>query len=163
MRLIVAGDPSTACHLSVHDWSRHQYVSDQSTQRVRDFRKRFKSVSETPPDNRVQITDSKEVSKKEERIAPNGADAGGKYVYENGPIRLNERDFTRWQQSFSDINLRAELESLSPWAAKQNSGWFHAVAGALAKRNREAKLQKEAVKFGIQAGQRRDRLGGGTA
>ena len=42
----------------MHDWGEWQYKSDVSTPRVKRFRERQRNVSETPPDNRVQITDS---------------------------------------------------------------------------------------------------------
>lgn len=57
--------------------------------------------------------------------------------FEVGVIRLTKPDFDRWEAHFPNLSLRAELESLADWAAKQ-ADWFHAVAGALAKRNRQA-------------------------
>ena len=44
--------------LRVHNWGRRQYKSDDVTRRVKRFRNDQWNVSETPPDNRVQITDS---------------------------------------------------------------------------------------------------------
>jgi hypothetical protein len=38
----------------MHDWDRWQYKSDVSTERVKRFRKRRETVSETPPEYRVQ-------------------------------------------------------------------------------------------------------------
>ena len=64
------------------------------------------------------------------------------YVFEAAPIRLTKKDFERWEQSFPDINLRAELLSLQQWAGKQEN-WFFACQGALAKRNRDCKLAAE--------------------
>lgn len=80
-------------------------------------------------------------------IAPSGAPTSGKvYAFEDGVIRLTPKDFNTWEQSFSRIDLRAELLSLSKWAAEQPPGnWFHAVKGALAKRNRDAKAAAEAA------------------
>jgi hypothetical protein len=65
-----------------------------------------------------------------------------KYAFESGVIRLTEKDFSRWQTSFSHLDVPAELEALAGWAEQQIS-WFNAVAGALAKRNRAAKEMKE--------------------
>ena len=47
-----------------HDWNEHQYKSDVSTNRVKQFRERRGNVSgnqiETPPEYRVQTTDTEE-------------------------------------------------------------------------------------------------------
>lgn len=66
-----------------------------------------------------------------------------KYVFEDGVIRLNQRDFEGWKQAYSYLDLAAELLSLSKWASEQGEKWFHAVKGALAKRNRDVKAEKE--------------------
>jgi uncharacterized protein YdaU (DUF1376 family) len=87
---------------------------------------------------RAQHSHSHSQRKKEE--APSGASS--KYAFECGTIRLNQRDFDQWKQAFSYLDLPAELLSLREWAEKQKS-WFNAVSGALAKRNRLAKLAKE--------------------
>jgi hypothetical protein len=65
------------------------------------------------------------------------------YAFEDGIIRLNQRDFDSWQQAYSHLDFRAELLSLSKWAQDQGANWFHAVKGALAKRNRDVKAEKE--------------------
>lgn len=65
------------------------------------------------------------------------------YAFESGVIRLNQRDFEQWTQAFSYLELPAELLSLSKWAESEGGNWFHAVKGALAKRNREVKAAKE--------------------
>jgi uncharacterized protein YdaU (DUF1376 family) len=59
-----------------------------------------------------------------------------KYAFEARTIRLTPVDFHRWQMSFPHLPLRAELEGLDEWAGQQ-AKWFPAVAGALAKRERE--------------------------
>lgn len=72
------------------------------------------------------------------------ADAGSsKYAFQDGIIRLNQRDFDSWTRAFSYLDLSAELMSLSKWAESEGKNWFHAVKGALAKRNREVKAAKE--------------------
>jgi uncharacterized protein YdaU (DUF1376 family) len=69
------------------------------------------------------------------------------YVFDCGLIRINKKDFDRWRNSFSNLNLAAELESLVQYANEQGpSKWFFAVSGALAKRNREMGLRKEQQK-----------------
>lgn len=65
------------------------------------------------------------------------------YVFEDGVIRLNARDFETWRKAFSNLDLAAELLSLSKWAESEGGKWFHAVKGALAKRNREVKATRE--------------------
>jgi hypothetical protein len=69
----------------------------------------------------------------------------GKYVFESGVIRLNEKNFNQWRESFSHLDLRAELLSLTQWAGQQKD-WFPAVSGALAKRNREQQVKIERAK-----------------
>lgn len=71
------------------------------------------------------------------------ADAvSSKYAFEDGVIRLNQRDFDAWSKAFSNLDLAAELLSLSKWAESEGKNWFHALKGALAKRNREVKAAK---------------------
>lgn len=68
------------------------------------------------------------------------ADAVPTYAFENGIIRLTEKDFEKWRLAFTHLDLRAELIALTDWANQQGQGkWFFAVSGALAKRNREVK------------------------
>ncbi len=59
------------------------------------------------------------------------------YAFEAGVIRLNQRDFDRWEKAFPHVALRAELWSLHEWAGRQKN-WFTATAAALAKRERES-------------------------
>lgn len=67
------------------------------------------------------------------------------YFFEDGVIRLNQADFEKWRDAFPNIDLKAELLALSAWAGEQ-ANWFHAVKGALAKRNRENKPRQQAPK-----------------
>ncbi|NNM75039.1 hypothetical protein [Enterovirga aerilata] len=62
-----------------------------------------------------------------------------RYAFEAGPIRLSRRDLDRWRDAYPNLSLEAELLGLSQWAGEpaQKKRWFHAVQGALAKRNRE--------------------------
>jgi hypothetical protein len=82
---------------------------------------------------------------KKDQIAPDGASSISKtYAFEDGIIRLTEKDFSKWEQAYPQLDLRAELLSLSKWAVEQGpQDWFHAVKGALAKRNRESKERRE--------------------
>lgn len=70
-----------------------------------------------------------------------------KYAFESGVIKLNAHDLDLWRKSFSNLDLDAELLSLTEWAAGLSPGrWFFAVSGALAKRNREMKVRLEEAK-----------------
>lgn len=85
------------------------------------------------PQANLIVRDQKpEPERKED--APDGAPS--KYFFESGVIRLSEKDFRKWKEAFSNLDLRAELIGLTQWAGQQ-ADWFFAVSGALAKRNRE--------------------------
>lgn len=70
-----------------------------------------------------------------EDTAPSGA-----FVFESGVIRLTQKHFDEWTLAFPNLELRAELLSLTEWAGGQKK-WFFAVSSALAKRNREIGLR----------------------
>lgn len=96
------------------------------------------------PQDKAQIPEARNQNPERKEDSP--ADAGspsGRYVFESGVIRLNERDFEQWRKAFSNLDLAAELLSLSQWAESEGKNWFHAVKGALAKRNREVKAKKD--------------------
>jgi hypothetical protein len=101
----------------------------------------------------ASVSASSEMTKEEskEEISLTSKSGGSDFVFEAGVIRLTEKHLSQWQASFTDINVRAELEPLAEWAAKQQN-WFMAVAGALAKKNREAIDRKRAITVGVQAG-----------
>lgn len=139
-----------------HNWLKRQFKSDSSTPRVKRFREGKRNVTETPPENRVQSTEKKG---REEPAASGGSSP---FVFDRGTVRLNAQDFAAWEQAFTEINLRAELESLYEWAEGQPN-WFMALKGALAKRNREARLRKEAIQIEQGAPRKRKITGGGWA
>lgn len=133
----------SAIHYEPHNWNGRQFKSDVSNERVKRHRQRkcnvTPTVTETPPD-----TEQKQIQKTEQKDLP--ADAGvvvKAYAFEDGIIRLNQRDFDAWQKAYSQLDLAAELLSLSKWAESEGKNWFHAVKGALAKRNREVKSAKD--------------------
>ena len=80
----------------------------------------------------------------------------GRYRWQGAVIRLNERDFNRWEQSFKHLDLPADLASLDAWLESpecsdaDRKNWFFIVAGALKNRNATAKAVGDAP--------RRDRL-----
>lgn len=74
------------------------------------------------------------------------------YAFESGTIRLTKADFEKWRVRFSAINLEGELTGLTGFAERETGEgrqWFHAVAGALAKRDREARANAE--RFRVEA------------
>lgn len=87
-----------------------------------------------PPNWAVDKESVKKERKKERKDS--SADALSKYEFEDGIIRLNKKDFAKWEAAYPNLNLRAELMSLSKWAEDQGKNWFHAVKGALTKRHR---------------------------
>jgi hypothetical protein len=136
-----------------HNWDGRQYKSDVSTERVKRFRNGKRNVAETPPDTEQNRTETEEDTASavptvimvgepleiEKPVPPPSKvpkRTSGEYAFESGVIRLNESDFKCWELAFVNLDLRSELLSLTQWAEKQPK-WFHAVASALAKRNRE--------------------------
>lgn len=98
-----------------------------------------------PPDkgeDKAHIPEARSQNQKEDNPAVAGSLP--KYAFESGVVRLTRKDLDRWKASFSHLDVPAELESLAGWAQTQRQ-WFNAVAGALAKRNREigARLERE--------------------
>lgn len=67
-----------------------------------------------------------------------------RYAFENGIIRLADKDFNKWREAFSHLDLKAELIALTGWAEQQGpKRWFNAVANALNKKNREVRERKD--------------------
>ncbi len=97
------------------------------------------SVTESVTESVTGSKVSEGKGREEENIdAPSGAPASDKkYAFESGVIRLNQRDLDRWKAAYSRLDVPAELMGLTKWAGEQGKSWFHAVQGALTKRNRE--------------------------
>jgi len=79
--------------------------------------------------------------------APDGTPA--KYAFESGCIRLNAKHLDQWRKAYKNLDLEAEMLGLTQWAGTQGGNWFCAVAGALAKRNREIGIRKSAAQKGV--------------
>jgi hypothetical protein len=142
----------TDAGLVPHNWSSRQFTSDKDpTSNARQRRKRERDkerdvtvdVTRDITDmSRAPETDSEtEAERKKEEDAPKGATI---YAFESGVIKLNERDLTRWKAAFSHLDVPAELVGLTKWAGDQRD-WFFAVSGALAKRNRDVAMKKNAT------------------
>lgn len=116
------------------DWRTYVGLTHDSTEPVEN---QFGAGGET-----VQQMEEEGGRRKEGKKIP--AHAGSsKYAFEDGVIRLSPKDFEAWSKAFSHLDLAAELLSLSKWADSEGKNWFHAVKGALAKRNREVKAAKD--------------------
>jgi hypothetical protein len=91
-----------------HNWSKRQFKSDTSTDRVRKHRTQGNvsgNVPVTPPD-----TDTESDTEKEEKEMP--AKAGG-YAFFGKTIKLAPRHFNEWKRLFRSIpDLEAELSTL---------------------------------------------------
>jgi hypothetical protein len=72
------------------------------------------------------------------------AESRGKYIFEGRTVRLIERDFTQWCQSFHAIgDLRGELQALDDWLQGENvpeakrRNWFQVVSRILRRKHDE--------------------------
>lgn len=106
------------------------------------------SIPQAMPDESLDMPISHSQRKKEEDTATAVPPSAAPYAFESGVIRLTPKDFNRWKEAFSHLDLSAELVGLTEWAGTQGQKWFHAVSGALAKRNREAGIRIEQAKNG---------------
>jgi hypothetical protein len=125
MRLIVVlGDG-----YAPHGWSKYQYKSDTSTDRVQKFRAK-RNVSVTPPDTDTDTDTEKEESKK------------GAYAFSGSVIRLTKAGFENWRKAFSNLDLLASLQNRDDWLSVQDAAvkakWFQSTSSWLAKKNQEA-------------------------
>lgn len=87
-----------------------------------------------------------EEKKEKEDTRAGRADRRPRYAFECGVIRLTPSDYEAWEAAYPSINLNAELRGLTEWAGKQGKNWFMAVSGALAKKDREARLAVERIR-----------------
>lgn len=132
-----------------HDGWKHKRIDAELAHASDVSEKRKKAVAEreqkrqqnnnTNGSNVPSNDDTLHTSQRKEDTA--GAVSMKVYAFESGVIRLNKRDFDQWTQAFGYLELPAELLSLSKWAESEGPNWFHAVKGALAKRNREVKAK----------------------
>jgi hypothetical protein len=82
----------------------------------------------------------------EKKVGADAPPSSGGIFFESGVIRLTRKDYEKWRDAFSNLDLKAELIGLTEWAAGQES-WFFAVSSALAKKNREMGLRREGVRM----------------
>jgi hypothetical protein len=80
----------------------------------------------------VNVNDNVTVKEKENK--------NKNYKWEGKVIRLTEKDFNSWQANFSNLDLKAELQSLDDYYSKEGvTDWFSRCSGALNKRNKESR------------------------
>lgn len=95
------------------------------------------------PQNTEQITEQNTEQKEVTAVA--GLTAS-KYVFESGIIRLTQKHYDQWKKAYSHLDLDAELIGMTKWADERGPNWFHAVSGALTKKNREIFIRLEQSK-----------------
>lgn len=114
-----------------HNWSKFQYKSDSSSERVAKHRAK-RNVTVTPPDTETDT--ETDLSIKIDK---------GAYAFCGKIIRLSKADFTRWQTSYPDLDLMASLQSRDDWLKLQDEQtkkkWFNSTSNWLANRQREAR------------------------
>ncbi len=119
-----------AQYIEIVNWLKHQKIDRPSESRIPAFVETSRAIASIPRGSDADL--GPRTSTKTLDHAPTGA---SKYFFETGCIRLTEKDFQNWKEAFSNLELKAELIGMAPWAAEQRD-WFNAVCGALAKRNR---------------------------
>lgn len=145
-------DESEDGSLRPHNWDGRQFKSDATdgtnAERQQRYRDRHRNAVTTVTET-VTVTDpeTEQITEEERKEEPADAGPPSKYVFESGVIRLSASDFEKWLEAFQRLDLKAELLSLSEWAATQPK-WFYAVSSALAKRNRELGLRQIAASKG---------------
>lgn len=106
-------------HYAPHGWEKRQYKSDSSNERVKRYRQRSKTVSETPPETDTETEKNKRG-----------------YAFEGSVIKLNQRDFARWQKAYTSLDLMAVLQSRDDWLSGQDDAtrkkWFNSTSNWLA-------------------------------
>ena len=95
--------------------------------------------------SRKELEDSSWKESNEQDPAPPDEARRSRCAFEAGIIRLNAGNLEKWRRAFPNLSLESELIGLAAWAAQQTN-WFIAVSGALAKKQREAVLALERIK-----------------
>jgi hypothetical protein len=65
------------------------------------------------------------------------------YVFEEGVIRLNQRDLSKICEMYPRLNIRGELTAMAGWAARFGTQWWVPVMNNLAKKEREFRDRAE--------------------
>lgn len=120
-----------------HNWEKYQYKSDVSTERVKRHREK-RNVSVTPPDTETDTETEKSKA----------------YAFDGSVIRLNARDFARWEKAYSGIDIRAALQSRDDWLSGQDQAtqkkWFNSTSNWLAQKQQQAaKIERDADEWSM--------------
>lgn len=142
-------EDSGSRYLEIINWLKHQKIDKPSKSRLPafvEFPRVFANILEASSTDLGPRTSTKDHGS--DTSLRSDVDGGSKrYAFESGVIRLSKKDFDGWTLAFANLDLRAELLSLTPWANEQPPDkWFFAVSSALAKRNREQKVKLEQAK-----------------
>ena len=143
-------------HYAPHNWTKRQYKSDTSTERVKRYRQR---KGETAPDTETEEEDKPLLQTRGERAEDEGIEeelpakpipAGKSYAFAGDTIRLNQRDFDGWSKAYFAIpDLAAELRVLDDWLRDKpdkQKNWFSAVSGMLARKHTQLLAQEQPVR-----------------
>lgn len=113
------------------------HLSEQELAHVSDKRPlQSQSQSQSPKEENLEVENPIGVGDTGSAEKAASVVVEDKYAFEGRHIRLTPKDYANWKKSYPYISLDAELWSLDDWAGEQGSRWFHAVASALAKKNR---------------------------
>lgn len=109
-----------------HNWNKFQYKSDTSNERVKRFREKC-NVTVTAPDTEAETDTEKK---------------NNNYAFSGRVISLTESDLTRWQKSYSALDIKSLLQSRDDWLCDQpkaqQSKWFQSTSNWLANKNQVA-------------------------
>lgn len=125
-----------------HNWSKFQYKSDTSKERVAKHRAK-RNVTETAPDTETDTETDTE--KKNIPASPES------YEFLGRVIRLKSEDFKKWRRSYPDLDLTAALQSRDDWLKTEadeatRRKWFISTSNWLAAKQKEARNGKALVR-----------------
>jgi hypothetical protein len=86
-------------------------------------------------------------------VVPERSPPAKRYAFEGQTIRLTQKDFDKWRESYRAIrDLRAELQAADDYYTEnppKDGKWFFVVSRWLAKNNREAADRQEQQNYGV--------------
>lgn len=132
-------------YVEIINWLKHQKIDRPSASRIPPFIEHSTKPREESRSLDADLGPRTKDKDQGEEDTSLRSGAVGKYYFESGVIRLTDQDFRKWREAFPNLDLKAELLSLTQWAGEQEK-WFFAVSSALAKRNRDQKIRLEQAK-----------------
>lgn len=122
--------------LTPHNWGARQFKSDLSTQRVRNYRKRSKSVSgngyATPPDTESD-TEQKNLKGANAPLTPSKVlfDQGRKYLEQNGVTEKNARSLIgQWKKQYGEAQVIEAISKAQREEVSEPVGFIIKTLGA---------------------------------